>query len=43
MIETGQNSLFFHQPCDNPTSSYLVAKQEELAKEIMRAAEFYRL
>jgi hypothetical protein len=35
MISTGEDSWFVHQSSGNPTSSWLVAKEEELAKEIL--------
>jgi hypothetical protein len=38
LILTGENSLIFHQSFGNSTSSLLVAKQEELVKEMMNFA-----
>jgi hypothetical protein len=38
MISTRENSRFVHQSSGNPTRSHLLAKQEELAKEMMNVA-----
>jgi hypothetical protein len=38
MILAGENIICLPELCGNPASSHLVAKQEELVKEVMNLA-----